>query len=228
MSSFEQQDGNVGFDPMDSEWNEVANMSSSDAEFELLMSLALDDRLSPEEAARFEALLAEAADGDTMEPGAGMNASTSGAESWMLWQDVDCLLKNAPHEQAPVGFSAAVMQEIAWQERRKRLWLGTFIGATAVLLWGTAFLAIFGMVAFFSANEAVWLGDLGQSLAYWWTTISGFVVSALRSAGAILSTAQARAAILIYVTLAVGMMGLWVFFLRRTTQIDGFEEEAAV
>lgn len=202
------------FTPGDLAYNELA----PEDEFEMLMSLALDDRLTPAEAARFEALLAQGA-ADLPENGRDIDR----AAQWEIWQEMDTLFDSTPAAAPPGGFSAGVLQQIAWQERRKRLWLGAAIGVAAVLLWGTALLGVLGLVALVSANQALWLGEMTQLLAYWWTAAAGFFVSALRSAAAILATAQARAVIMVYCVVATGMLGLWWLWLQRTTQLDQME-----
>ncbi|MEX1021268.1 MAG: hypothetical protein WDZ49_16525 [Litorilinea sp.] len=183
--------------------------------FETLMSLALDDQLTPEAARRFEQMLEQAATVDVPEP----------AATWALWQAVDSRLTAAPRVTPPAQFSANVMQQIAWQERRKRLWLGSAIGLAALLLLGTGLVGVLGLVALFSSSQMAGLGEFGgefgQTALLWWSVMAGFVDSALRSAGALLATAQARAIVLIYCTAAATMLGLWGVWLRRSTRLDG-------
>jgi hypothetical protein len=179
--------------------------------FEVLMSLALDGRLSPDESQRFDRMLAQ---------------EESAAQQWALWQEMDTMFCAAPYVVPSPGFAVAVGRRLAVQERRRRLWLGVAIGSAVLLLLGSGLLGVVGLVALISTSQSVWLGEFIHSLAYWWSAISGFFVSALRSVDALLATTQARAVILVYVTVAMGMLGLWWSWLRRTTFVE--EEQSIV
>lgn len=195
-------------------------LSDDFEDFEELMSLALDDRLTPEEADRFEVLLAQAAERDPASEPAPIHESAP-MQMWALWQDLDAQLSRAPAVAPAPDFSARVMQQLAWQERRKRLWLGSAIGVAALFLWGTALLVMLGLAYLLGANQALLLGELGQTLLHWWDVTVGLTGSALRSLAAILATAQARAVIMLYCVLATGMLSIWWVWLRRTTRVDG-------
>lgn len=200
--------------PMKTETERLAGDAAfENDEFEQLMSLALDNRLGPEEAARFEAMLAEAAEIEAP-------VESHPQRSWAVWQEMDAALTAAPHLTPRPDFTAGVMRQLALQERRKRLWLGSAIGIAAILLWGTALLSMVGLYWLFVGTQPMLLGGVGENVVYWWTVFAGFVESALRSIGALLATAQARAMILVYCTIASGMLGLWWVWLRRTTHLE--------
>lgn len=172
-------------------------------ELEALMSLALDGLLEEEEALRLDVLLA---------------ADAGVAAEWQSWQSLDAALRRAPVVEPSSAFLAGVEHKIAQWERRRRLRTGIMVGVAAVLLWGSALVALFSLGAFFLANQAVWLNELIHGIAIGWVWVSGMARMVWSAATHFAATPEALALGVCYGMLAAVMLGFWIRLLRKTTR----------
>jgi hypothetical protein len=167
------------------------------------MSLALDGLLEEEDERRMETLLA--ADG-------GWSAE------WQAWQSIDAALRRAPAVEPSTAFLAGVEHKIALMERRRRLWTGFMVGMAAVLLWGSALVALFSLSAVVWANQAVWLNELIHGIAVGWVWVSGMARMVWSGVTLLAATPQAMALGICYAMLAAFLLGGWIRLLRKTTR----------
>jgi len=98
------------------------------AEMTLMMSLALDGMLSPEERAAFEAHLRVCPDRQV---------------EWARWQRVDSLLAQAPMLSPAPGFSGRVLERVNRRGRRQqRLVRGALLLGGSLSVWALVLLAM--------------------------------------------------------------------------------------
>lgn len=170
-------------------------------EFEWLMSLALDDALDEEEAARFETLLAQ-------EP--------ARLEQWAAWQAMDSAFQHVPAVLPPADFCAKFEQRLAISERQRRLRTGILFGLAAVVLWGSALAGTVMLGALLWTSQDAWLGSLVHNFAYWWAAIQQFGETLVNTGETLWSAPQTRVAFICYLGIAAGILAAWFVFLRRS------------
>jgi len=94
----------------------------------LMMSLALDGMLSPQERAAFEAHL---------------RACPDCQAEWARWRRVDRMLAQAPMLSPAPGFSARVLERVSHRGRRQqRLVRGALLLGGSLSVWGLVLLAL--------------------------------------------------------------------------------------
>lgn len=174
-------------------------------ELEALMSLALDDRLEEDGAARMEWMLARDA---------------GWSEKWQTWQAIDVALHSAPALDPPPDFLMGVEHKILQWERRRRLQSGLIIGLVALLLWGSALVGLVSLGAFVLANQAEWLNGLIRGIAFYWVRFVSMVQPVWSAIAGLAATPEALALGVCYALLAAVLLGLWIRLLRRTTQVN--------
>ncbi len=172
-------------------------------EFEWLMSLALDNALAPDEAARFDRLLHQAAENEAR---------------WERWQALDNAFHEMPAVLPPVDFADKFALRLEIQERQRRLRTGVIFGLAAIALWGSALVGLVMLGALAWSNQGVWMADIIQNVATWWSAAGQFVQTLRRTAEALWSAPQARAVLAAYLVCAVLILGAWFAFLRRSTR----------
>jgi hypothetical protein len=175
------------------------------ADFSLLMSLALDELLDEEDTQRFHGYLSH---------------HTGCAYQWRQWQQLDRLLEAAPHMEPPSDFAQRVAWRLAQQERKRQLWWATAVGLLFVLL---CIGAVSGMVAlglYLVLNQPHWLGGLIHTLAYSGATVQHWLATAGLTLNTLLSSPEVLGLGAAYLLVAVVLIAYWVRFLRRTTRSE--------
>lgn len=188
----------AGVDQHAAEWAEDVSESER---FDALMSLALDDMLSPAEEAEFERMLA----GD-----AGLSTA------WHEWQAFDYAFQSAPQLQPPVDFVASFEGRLMRRERRRRLWLGVGVGLTAVAMWCSLVMGLAGAGAYVMFNQSEWLTGAVRVLVQTTATIQSQTEMVVDAASTALATPQVQAMMLAYVVVAMLALWFWARFLRRS------------
>ena len=166
-----------------------------------LMSLALDGRLEPSEAEMFEALVAQ---------------DTGLGEEWALWQALDAKLVSAPAVAPSLGFVAEFERRRVQVERRRHLWFGFAVGATAAALWGSLVIGLAVVCAYVMFNQADWLGALVYGVAYWSASVQSQTSALFVAASTLFGMPQVRGVLLVYAAVAAVILFCWVQFLRRS------------
>ncbi len=169
-----------------------------------LMSLALDEQITADEAARFEQFMAEHPE---------LN------QEWQTWQFLDWQFRNTPVVMPQANFVGEFERRLAQRERRRKLWLGVFIAAVSVSLWGSLLLGSLALGAYVLLNQAYWLGSVMHLIVYWSVNLTNWFSSAVAGLEAIWSMPQMREVGAAYVVTAVLTLVLWTQLLRRTVQV---------
>lgn len=164
-----------------------------------LMSLALDQRLEPDEAELFDALVAQDAALRT---------------EWALWQSLDAKLLSAPQMMPAAGFVGEFERRRDQSERRRRLWLGVGVAVVAAALWCTLLLGLLGASAYVVFRGSDLLVALVHGVAYWYAVIYTQVSALLLTATTLLSAPRFQAMLLVYTAVAGLALCAWVRFLR--------------
>ena len=211
MTDFLIHDGNQVSDKMDQSLTFSSDLDdgelADEERFAMLMSLALDGALSADEASQFDAYLLE-------HPGF--------EEWWQEWRQIDEQFAEAPMINPPPDFVAQVEQQLVAVERRRRLWLGFFVGIASVMLWGSVFVGAVGSGIYVLYFQPNWPGELVHLLAYWIAAMASQLASLLSTAGAVWSTPQAKVASFGYLILTAAILFWWMRFLRRSVEVRGF------
>lgn len=172
-------------------------------EFNLLMSLALDDLLDGEEQDEFELYLATYPTLD---------------REWQEWQMLDSQLKSTPAVQPPADFMLNFEMRLQQYERRRSLWWGIAFGGVAVVLWVAVMVGVASLGAFVLLGQPAWLTQAVHDLAYLSANANAWVTAAGSALSSILSTQQATTLALVYVLVSAAMVASWIFFLRHSTR----------
>jgi len=175
-----------------------------EAEFMLLMSLALDNMLDREEARQFQQHLA---------------AYPALADEWRRWQELDSELQSTPSALPPAGFVELFEMALLYRERRRRLLWGVGIGVVVTLLWLGVMVGAMSLGAFVMFGQSAWLTELVRNAAQLSATMNNGLVIVTNALASVFSTEQARMFILFYTVAAALMLTGWVFLLRRTTRL---------
>ncbi len=193
--------------------NDFTNQASSqnpapeaaEAEFFLLMSLALDDMLDAAERARFQEYLV---------------TYPTLTEQWESWQELDETFTATPSALPPLGFAADVELRILQRERQRRLLWGFGLGVVVLALWVGLMAGAVSFGAFVMFNQADWLAQLVHLIARSTATVGNWWAATTNTVSALLSTDQARLFVAGYVLTATAMLMGWITLLRRSTRID--------
>jgi anti-sigma factor RsiW len=171
-------------------------------ELDWLMSLALDDALATDEAARFDWLLLQAPEHEAR---------------WEQWQMVDSDFHHMPAALPPTDFAEKFALRLQIQERQRRLRTGFIFGLAAVALWGSALVGVVMLGALAWSNQGAWLAELVQNTAYWWAAMGQFARALVNTAQALWEAPQTRTILACYIVAAVAILASWFAFLRRST-----------
>ncbi len=176
------------------------------AEFDWLMSLALDELLDDEDRARFEVLLAE---------------YPSLADEWAAWQFIDGELEMTPAVAPSSGFVGRFEMHLAHyeQERQRRVIILTT--ALAVVAGAIVFAGTAGMGAFVFLTQGQWIGEQMRALTLAYTSMNLWLDSVVATAAAMASTPQAQAVGFGYAVTIIAMLAGWIYLLRRSARLDG-------
>ena len=175
------------------------------AEFSLLMSLALDELLDEGDTQRFHNYLSN---------------HTGCAYQWRQWQQLDRILETAPHMEPPSDFAQRVARQLAQQERKRQLGWATAVGLLFALLCLGAIGGMLALGLYLVLNQPHWLGSLIHTLAYGgaavqqWLATTGVTVNTLLGSPEVLGLGVA------YLLMAIVLIVYWVRFLRRTTRSE--------
>ena len=180
----------------------LPSMDAAD-ELDWLMSLALDDALDADEAARLDVLLDQAA---------------VNMDRWEQWQMVDSDFQNMPSVLPPIDFVDNFAARLQIQERQRRLRTGVIFGVAAVALWGSVLTGLVLLGAMLWSNQGTWLAEMIHNTAYWWTGLGQLGEVWLRTVEALLAAPQARVMVACYVVAAVAILVGWFTFLQRSTR----------
>ena len=176
------------------------------AEFDWLMSLALDELLDDEDRARFDVLLAE---------------YPSLADEWAAWQFIDGELDMTPAVAPSSGFVGRFETHLAHyeQERQRRVVLLTT--ALAVVAGAIVFAGTAGMGAFVFLTQGQWIGEQMRALTLAYTSMNLWLDSVVATAAAMANTPQAQAVGFGYAVAIIAMLAGWIYLLRRSARLDG-------
>lgn len=169
--------------------------------FEMLMSLSLDDMLSPDEAVEFERMLADNPD---ME------------QAWGEWQAFDFAFRSAQRIDPPRNFAASIEDRMLKRERRRRLWLGVGIGAIAVALWASLVLGLAGAGAYVMLGQSDWLATAVRVVVQSYATVQTQISAAANALATVLGTPQVQGMLFAYVLFAGLALWFWARFLQRS------------
>ncbi|MEZ4868440.1 MAG: hypothetical protein R3C14_44335 [Caldilineaceae bacterium] len=174
-------------------------------EFMLLMSLALDNLLDEDEAARFAIYQTE---------------YSPFARQWDEWQQLHGQLLALPHVMPAADFVQKVECRLVHHERRQRLWLALLFGAVTFVLWITVMTAAIGLGAYLVVNQSSWLGVTIQNLTYTWVEISQWLSGGWEAFVSFAATPQAKGLGAAYLAFTVALLAGWLNFLRRSTHLN--------
>ena len=176
------------------------------AEFDWLMSLALDEQLDASEQARFDALL-------------GDHPELAGA--WQAWQWIDREFAATPALTPPSGFVGRFELRLAEQEQQRQQRLILFSAALALVALAIVFASTAGVGAFVLLTQGQWVGEQVRGLALAYTSANQWFTSTFDALLALVSTPQAQIAGGVYALLLVTMVAAWVQLLRRSARLAG-------
>lgn len=180
--------------------------STAMAEFDWLMSLALDDLLDAEDQARFDTLLADY-------PQLG--------ETWNAWQGLDRRLDAAPHVMPVSGFVVRFEARLAAEELREQQRMWALMAGAVLLALAVGALATIGIGNYVLTSHGAWLGSQLHNLTVAAATLSQWTQSLQSAAEALVNTPQARALGFVYAGLACLMALAGIQLMRRTAHLDG-------
>lgn len=183
----------------------VAHSVTPEAEFDWLMSLALDDQLDGDAQARFDALVAD---------------DPELAEAWRAWQWIDHEFSTTPAVTPSSGFVQRFELRLAEaeKERQQRVWL---LSMTMALLAVALVFAITAGVGFFIfLTQGQWVGAQLRSLALVYTSINLWLTTLGEMANTLFNTPQAQVAMGVYVLASLGVVIAWVQLLRRSAHLE--------
>jgi hypothetical protein len=184
--------------------NEPMNPEAQ-ADFSLLMSLALDELLDEDETQRFHSYLSH---------------HTGCSYQWRQWQQLDRLLDCAPHMNPPSDFAQRVAHQLAQQERKRQLWWAMAVGGLFFLLCIGAAIGMIALGLYLVVNQPHWLGSLIHTLAYSSAAAQHWLASIGGALNTLLVSPQALGLGIAYLVMAIVLLAYWVRFLRRTTRSD--------
>lgn len=187
-------------------WDETqAENKESSMDFELMMSMALDDLLDEEESAQFYA---------------DIEYYPMLANQWATWQELDEKLLAEPSMMPPINFVQDFEVRLAKDQRRRRLWLGASIAAVTVVLWTSIIVGTLSAGAYIAVNQGGWVTDQIQFMAYILHGFTAWVQSVTSALSIVLGTAivspQMWGIALGYTALMGGILVFWTRFLRRS------------
>lgn len=176
------------------------------AEFDWLMSLALDNLLDDADRARFDGLLA---------------AYPALADEWAAWQFIDAEMEMTPAVMPASGFVGRFETHLVRyeQERQRRVVLLTT--ALAVVAGAIVFAGTAGMGAFVFLTQGQWVGEQMRALTLAYASMNLWLDSVAATAAAMANTPQAQAVGFAYVVAMVAMLAGWIYLLRRSVRLDG-------
>lgn len=181
------------------------NAQHVEAEFDWLMSLALDDQLDNDDLARLKMLTAENEDL---------------ALTWKAWQWIDSEFSATPSLTPPSGFVQRFEARLAEQEQQRQqrvLLLSTALALMALFL---VFLSTAGVGAFVLFTQGHWIGEQIRQMTLAYTSANVWFTSSVETAAAVAQTPQAQIVGALYALVMASMVAAWVYLLRRSARLD--------
>lgn len=187
--------------------NEIVghNAQHVEAEFDWLMSLALDEQLNEDERARLDALTAEHEDM---------------ALAWKAWQWIDSEFSATPSLTPPSGFAQRFEARLAEQEQQRQQRVLLLSAALAIMALFVVFFSTAGVGAFVLLTQGHWIGEQIRLLTLTYTSANLWVTSSVEAAAAVAQTPQAQVVGVLYALAMVSMVAAWVQLLRRSARLD--------
>lgn len=184
--------------------NEQMNPEAQ-ADFFLLMSLALDELLDEDDTQRFHGYLSH---------------HTGCTFQWRQWQQLHRQLDAAPHMEPPNDFAQRIARQLAQQERKRQLWWAAAVGALFALLCIGAVIGMVALGLYLVINQPHWLGSLIHTLAYGSATVQHWFATVGITLNTLLDSPQVLGLGVAYLLMAMVLLVYWVRFLRRTTRSE--------
>lgn len=190
----------------DTEWTEAeSDNQESPMDFDLMMSMALDDLLDEDESAQFYE---------------DIEYYPLLAEKWATWQELDEKLMAAPSVMPPSNFVQNFELRLQTERRRNSFWFGAGIAAVTLVLWASIILGTLSAGAYIAVNQNGWVNDQIHSVAHLLHGFTAWVQSTMGAASVVFGTAAASPPMwgiaLAYVALMGGILVYWTRFLRRS------------
>lgn len=172
-------------------------------EFDLLMSLTLDDLLDESQDQEFADELAQ---------------YPLLAERWELWQEIDQKLYDAPSIAPPSDFVQKIESQLLSRNQKQRFRFGVIVAGLTVLLWGSLIIGLVMLGSVVIQNQGVWLSNLIHNLAYSSAMVLNLVDTVVTMGTTLLGTPQLGIVLISYTTLLMIILAGWTQFLRRSLQ----------
>lgn len=175
------------------------------AEFDWLMSLALDEQLGAGEQTRFDALRADYA---ALE------------QAWQAWQWIDSEFEATPALTPNSGFVQRFELRLAQQEQQSQQRVLLLSAALALAAMGMVALATTGLGAFVFLTQGQWVGEQVRALALAYTSANLWAGSSVEALVAVVNTPQAQIVGGVYALMLVILVTAWVQLLRRNARMN--------
>jgi len=173
------------------------------AEMTLMMSLALDGMLSPEDQRTFEAHLRTCPDCQAR---------------WTRWRQVDALLAAGPVLSPSPGFSARVLERVNRRGRRQRRLLGgALLLGGSLSVWGMVLLALVAAALLWTVSDPSVAIHGAQVLAHL-LAAAGLLVKAVRLGLGSMVSPSVLPWLVGYACVVLAMTAAWVRLVRRRPQ----------
>ena len=181
------------------------NAQPVEAEFDWLMSLALDDQLDDDDLARLDALTAEHDDL---------------ALTWKAWQWIDSEFSATPSLTPPSGFVQRFEARLAEQEQQRQQRVLLLSAALAMMAFIVVFFSTAGVGAFVLLTQGHWIGEQVRQLTLAYTSANLWFTSSAETAVTLAQTPQAQIVGMLYALAMTAMVAAWVQLLHRSARIE--------
>jgi anti-sigma factor RsiW len=176
-----------------------------EAEFDWLMSLALDGQLDAAEQVRFNALVA---------------SHEELAIAWRAWQWIDSEFDATPSLTPSTGFVQRFELRLAEEEKQRQQRVLLLSVSLALMALVVVFLSTAGVGAFVLLTQGQWLGEQIRALTLAYTSVNLWFTSGIDTAASVAQTPQAQIGGFLYALLMVGLIAAWVQLVRRSARLD--------
>lgn len=199
----------------DSMSKQMVDMMGNDEQFDnqlgaqdealVLMSLALDGLLDPQDEARLQEMVA---------------ADSGLGETWRQWQRMNTLLVSTPRVQPEAGFALRFEQKLDQHVRRARVLNGIIYTTAAVLVWVLTVAGLAGIGWLVVNSQAQWMNDFVRELAVYPSALFTWLRALWTTISAIAGEPQTAALLFGYGLMMLALLGWWFRFLQRNTQLE--------
>lgn len=183
----------------------TASPAADHSDYLMLISLALDEMLEPEEKQRLDRHLDRC---DTCR------------SQWILWQVIDQRLRVAPMPAPSPEFVYQVAERVRQQERQRTLRVGLLLAVLTVFVWSIGLAGMGLVAASLVYTNLAWFTEMRQFLTSTWTmgSVVGHslwgVLIGLPTTPKLLGAATTCA----YFLVSVLALASWSIFLRHSMQ----------